>query len=294
MTGVSVEVTVLGIAQDGGYPQVGCLKDCCAKARDDPTLSRMPVSLGLKGTDGSTHMIEASRMMSEQFGLWSSLGNLDWPPSSFSLTHAHLGHIDGLGLLGREVMGLSGIKVHCSESMSALIQKTPSWEIMIDQGVIELVIWNPTGPFEPSEGCGFTITPIPVPHRSELSDNHALIIRGGTRSLLFMPDQDSWSETLVGDVDILQWLRQMDIDIALIDGTFWDYSEISNRDVTEIPHPTVTETLRRLGIKGDKDPEIHFTHLNHTNPLFDERSLQSEKLVSMGWEICKEGSVFYL
>ena len=73
MTGVSVEVTVLGIAQDGGYPQVGCLKDCCAKARGDSTLSRMPVSLGLKGTDGSTHMIEASRMMSEQFGLWLSL-----------------------------------------------------------------------------------------------------------------------------------------------------------------------------------------------------------------------------
>lgn len=294
MTGVSVEVTVLGIAQDGGYPQVGCLKDCCAKARGDSTLSRMPVSLGLKGTDGSTHMIEASRMMSEQFGLWSSLGNLDWPPSSFSLTHAHLGHIDGLGLLGREAMGLSGIKVHCSESMSVLIQKTPSWEMMIDQGVIELNIWNPMGPFEPSEGCGFTITAIPIPHRSELSDNHALIIRGEARSLLFMPDQDSWSETLVGDVSILQWLRQLDIDIALIDGTFWDYSEISNRNVSEIPHPTVIETLSRLGKRGDRDPEIHFTHLNHTNPLLDERSLQSEKLVSMGWEICKEGNVFYL
>ena len=99
MTGVFVEVTVLGNAQDGGYPQVGCMKECCAKARVDSTLSRMPVSLGLKGKDGSTHMIEASRMMSEQFSLWSSLGSLDWPPSSFSLTHAHLGHIDGLGLL---------------------------------------------------------------------------------------------------------------------------------------------------------------------------------------------------
>ena len=67
MTGVFVEVTVLGNAQDGGYPQVGCMKECCAKARVDSTLSRMPVSLGLKGKDGSTHMIEASRMMSEQF-----------------------------------------------------------------------------------------------------------------------------------------------------------------------------------------------------------------------------------
>ena len=294
MTGVFVEVTVLGNAQDGGYPQVGCMKECCAKARVDSTLSRMPVSLGLKGKDGSTHMIEASRMMSEQFSLWSSLGSLDWPPSSFSLTHAHLGHIDGLGLLGREAMGLSGIKVHCSESVSSLIQKTPSWEIMMNQGVIELNTWNPTEPFEPSEGCGFTITAIPIPHRSELSDNHALIIRGEERSLLFMPDQDSWSETLVEDQDILEWLRSMDIDIAFIDGTFWDHSEISHRDVAEIPHPTVVDTLSRLGKKGDSAPEIHFTHLNHTNPLLDNGSLQSEELVSMGWEICKQGSIFYL
>ena len=131
--------------------------------------------------------------------------------------------------------GLSGIKVHCSESMSSLIQKTPSWEIMINQGVIELNTWNPTEPFEPSEGCGFTITAITIPHRSELSDNHASIIRGEERSLLFMPDQDSWSKTLVEDLDILEWLRSMDIDIAFIDVTFWDHSEISHRDVARSP-----------------------------------------------------------
>ena len=77
-------------------------------------------------------------------------------------------------------------------------------------------------------------------------------------------------------------------------GHFGTTVRFPHRDVTEIPHPTVTETLSRLGKKSDRDPEIHFTHLNHTNPLLDNGSLQSEELVSMGWEICKEGSVFYL
>ena len=42
---------------------------------------------------------------------------------------------------------------------------------------------------------------------------------------------------LVEDLDILEWLRSMDIDIAFIDGTFWDHSEISHRDVAEILIP---------------------------------------------------------
>ena len=98
MEGGSVELTLLGIAQDGGFPQVGCLKDCCEYARQSPDLSKMPVSLGIRGLDGSSHLIEASRMMAGQFDLWNSVGTPEWPPSSVSLTHAHLGHTDGLGL----------------------------------------------------------------------------------------------------------------------------------------------------------------------------------------------------
>ena len=82
-----MEVTLLGITQDGGFPQVGCLKDCCEEAWRSPELSKMPVSLGLKGLDGSCHMIEASRMMAGQFDLWNSIGSLEWPPSSLSLIH---------------------------------------------------------------------------------------------------------------------------------------------------------------------------------------------------------------
>ena len=80
-----MEVTLLGVAQDGGYPQVGCLKDCCEDARRSPELSKMPVTLGIQGLDGTCHIIEASRMMAGQFELWNSVGTPEWPPSSVSL-----------------------------------------------------------------------------------------------------------------------------------------------------------------------------------------------------------------
>lgn len=289
-----MEAVLLGIAQDGGFPQVGCLRDCCNAARDSPGLSRMPVSLGIQGVDGSSHIIEASRMMAGQFDLWNSIGAPEWPPSSVSLTHAHLGHTDGLGLFGREVMGSSGIIVHCSSSMGALLHSTPSWSIMIDQGVIIPNYWRAMEPFEPTPGCGFTITAIPVPHRSELSDNHALIIRGMEKSLLFMPDQDSWEDTLDGRMGILDWLNGLRVDIALIDGTFWNYDEISSRDVSEIPHPPVIETLEMLGNREHGDPEISFFHFNHTNPLLKEGSDEYRDLLAAGWGISEQGAVYRL
>ena len=78
-----MEVVLLGIAQDGGFPQVGCLKDCCKAARVSPELSKMPVSLGIRGVDGSSHMIEASRMMAGQFELWNSIAQENGPPPVF-------------------------------------------------------------------------------------------------------------------------------------------------------------------------------------------------------------------
>src|SRR5580693_6001704 len=43
----SVEAIVLGVAQDGGVPHLGCTQDFCRRARRDPSLRRLVASLGL-------------------------------------------------------------------------------------------------------------------------------------------------------------------------------------------------------------------------------------------------------
>ena len=138
------------------------------------------------------------------------------------------------------------------------------------------------------------MTPILVPHRGELSDTHAFLIRGENRSLLYLPDHDSWDETLaLYKMDtIREWLASLNVDIALIDGTFWSSDELQSRSQDDVPHPPIKQTLEMLGYKLQGDPDIIFFHLNHTNPVYDEWSEEHTKVVEMGWSIAKQGMRF--
>lgn len=292
----AVKVCLLGIAQDGGRPQPACFKSCCAPAYDDPSLVRHPVSLGLVGADHSTHLFEATRDLAWQFGCWSRNDPVDGPLSSLWITHAHHGHVDGLGLFGSEAISAKGLPLHCSASFARLLTKNTSWAQMMREGVLAPRPFLPGNSIIPYADTGFSITPIKVPHRAELSDMHAFLISGPKANLLFLPDHDSWQETLaaVGSDEIRGWLGELKVDIALLDGTFWSSDELSHRQQDLVPHPTVEDTLERLGERRDGDPRVVFIHLNHTNPLHDLQSDEAKKVISCGWEIGVEGMVFDL
>jgi hypothetical protein len=46
-------LVVLGIAQDGGYPQAGCRRECCARAWRDASLRRGVSCLGIVDPAGA-------------------------------------------------------------------------------------------------------------------------------------------------------------------------------------------------------------------------------------------------
>lgn len=334
----TVTVTVLGSAQDGGLPQPGCYGSCCEWARNDPLRRRMPVALGITGKDGSKHLVEASRCLGEQIDLWKSCGTYalqssggaeddterTCPVDSVCITHAHLGHVDGLGLFGREVIGAKNLPLHCSTSFKKEgIDGNPLWSAMVEQGCIVPKVWDKEiAGFVPGSGeavgggdddedmpeaateVGFVVHPLPVPHRAELSDTHAFLFEGvpSGRRLLFLPDQDNWDETLeaVGCSSVREWLvDKLDVDIALLDGTFFNpQAELGNvRNIDEIPHPPVAETLVKLGKKQkgeDKDRRFIFCHLNHTNPLCNPNSTERKLVEESGWEVASEGDLFEL
>ncbi len=276
-------ITVLGIAQDGGRPQPGCQRPCCQdlSAAD----YRSPVSLGIKTENGTTILIEATRDLGRQlitFGE-SSIDHL-------FLTHAHLGHVDGLGLFGRETMSARGIPLHSSPSMQNLIKSTPAWALLLEQGVFDL---TEIGHVEIDD---VVIESIAIPHRAELSDMHAFVIRGKEHSVLFLPDHDSWDQTLSAHnaSSIREWLNNLDITHALLDGTFWSGDELQGRDMSVVPHPTIQDSLARLGQKQTGDPEIFFTHLNHTNPAHQQGSAEYQNIVQLGWRVSVEGEMFIL
>ena len=63
--------------------------------------------------------------------------------------------------------------------------------------------------------------------------------------------------------------------------------------MSEVPHPTVTETLARLGERVEGDVEIHFIHLNHSNPLLGQGP-EVEELSDLGWQVSAQGQQFTL
>ena len=206
-----------------------------------------------------------------------------------SLTHIHLGHIDGLGQFGKEVMGCSELPLFASESVLEELSERGSL------GPFSAATVEPMERFFPSEGCDFEMEFVPVPHRDEHADTHAVAIRGPERSVLFLPDHDDWAQTLHrhGAVSIRQWLADLEVDIALLDGSFWSVSELPQRDMSEIPHPPVSETLARLGERVEGDAEVHFIHLNHSNPLLGPGP-QVDELSDLGWGVATQGQEFAL
>ena len=281
-----VEVTLLGIAQDGGRPQAGCTRPCCQGLT--PSDAAYPVALGI--TDGDTnHLIEATRCLGQQLTIWgqTSIDNV-------FLTHAHFGHVDGLGLFGKETMNARNVGLYISSEMEHLVDRTPQWSLMVDQGVFAPSVFHDGDLIQLSSSL--TIQPLKVPHRDELSDMHAFILRGPNRSLLFLPDHDTWKETLTrhNAPTIRSWLTSLKVDIALVDGTFWSSDELAGRNQDKVPHPPVSQTLEMLGSRKEGDPALHFIHLNHTNPLYDPNSGASEELTRSGWSVAAQGQRFTL
>lgn len=279
------EVVLLGVAQDGGRPQPGCAKPCCIGLSSNDI--SYPTSLGVIESD-QIHLIDVTRHLANQLQyLGNRIPNYVW------LTHAHFGHVDGLGLFGRETMNAKGIPLYASKKMQQLITDTPQWRIMVEQGVFVPREMSNNNKVEFGE---LTIEPILVPHRDELSDMHAFVISSSQNKLLYLPDHDTWEETLsmYNCHDIRQWLKELAIDIALIDGTFWSEDELQSRNQEKVPHPPIKQTIEMLGYKQQGDPEIYFIHLNHTNPVYDQWSEQHAQVIEMGWKIGKQGMKFEL
>jgi len=132
--------------------------------------------------------------------------------------------------------------------------------------------------------------PFKVPHRDEYSETVGLRIIGPNKSVLFIPDIDKWDKWKTSIVEAV-----VSVDYALIDATFYDATEINNRDISEISHPFVIESMELF----ENQPEairnkIHFIHLNHTNPLLNLESEQSKKVLAKGFHIARINDIITL
>ncbi len=271
----AVEAVVLGIAQDGGVPHLGCRQKLCVEARRDPSKRRHVACLGLRdGKAGKRFLIDATPDFESQV---AALGGM---PDGILLTHAHIGHYLGLAQLGREVANARAVPVFCTPSMAAFLRANRPWSRLVEWKNIDIREIRTGVPFELTNSLH--VTAINVPHRDEDSDTVAFLVSGPSRKLLWLPDIDKWEK----------WDRRIEdvartMDAGFLDGTFFSADEIPGRSIADIPHPLVPETVSRLSARQGA-AKIFFVHLNHTNRLLRDRT-EVRSLEEKGFGIAFEG-----
>ncbi|MFG0320174.1 MAG: MBL fold metallo-hydrolase, partial [Planctomycetota bacterium JB042] len=283
---------VLGTAQDAGIPQIACPCDRCAAAREDPSARRLVTSVLLADPrSGRRFLLDASPDLAEQVerarphppGRRTPPGR---PPlfDAIFLTHAHAGHYTGLLELGNEAYGADGQRVVATPRMAAFLRANDPWRFLVDRGFV--VLEELPLETEIALADDLTLEALPVPHRDEHSDTVAFVVRGPARALLYLPDIDKWD----------RWDRRLEdvlaeVDVALVDGTFFADGEIPGRAMAEIPHPFIEETIARLKeLPEDVRAKVVFTHLNHTNPAADPESDAARTVREAGMAVAEEGA----
>ena len=107
---------------------------------------------------------------------------------------------------------------------------------------------------------------------------------------------DAFCQSMAADIE----LRQTDegrpplaglVRIHVIDdGTFFDAAELGHRDMSEIPHPFIVESLALMAAwpTAERD-KVHFIHLNHTNRLLDPASDATQRVLDAGCHVARFG-----
>lgn len=281
-------IVVLGVAQDAGYPQAGCEKECCRAFYEGKESKKLITCLALVDNTTSQYwLLEATPDIGQQLkNLQPYLAAApDYSPDGILLTHAHTGHYTGLMQFGREAMGSDSVPVWAMPRMDSFLRNNGPWSQLVSLKNIALqplrddsmVVLN----------NDLSITPIRVPHRDEYSETVGFIVQSKQKKLLFIPDIDKWEK----------WGRKIEdeikkADVALLDATFYHNGELPGRDMKEIPHPFAEESMQRFSsLPSTEKSKIIFIHFNHTNPLLKKASVEKDMVKAAGFGVAGEGMV---
>ena len=275
-------IVILGTTQDAGYPQIGCYKECCKKYRDKKVARQKVSCLALfdPGTN-QKWIFDATPDLTEQLHATDKLqkGNL----SGIFLTHAHIGHYTGLIYLGREALDAKQVPVYAMPRMIDYLKTNGPWNQLVSLNNIVLKKLKADSVIKLTDKI--SVTPLLVPHRDEFSETVGYTIKAENKSVLFIPDIDKWQKW-EGDVKLMVNKH----DYLFFDGTFYKEGEVPGRNMSEIPHPFVQESVQLFkDLPLTEKQKIWYIHFNHTNPIIDKSSSEYKEVKSKGFNVAFEG-----
>jgi len=278
-----ISLVVLGTIQDAGSPHIACKKSCCEGLFENPDPKRQVVSLGvIDRVNQKKYMIEATPDIARQTKTLNIFSNSEAElPDGIFLTHAHIGHYAGLMYLGKEATNAKNIPVYAMPRMKQFLESNGPWDQLVSTNNITISMMQAGEAVALS--ANLSITPIIVPHRDEYSETVGYRIKGPNKTALFIPDIDKWEKW---EMSIAQVIKS--VDYAFLDATFYDGEEINTRDISEIPHPFIIESMATFkDLPSEEKNKIYFIHFNHTNPVINEDSEAYKTVKKNGFHIAK-------
>jgi pyrroloquinoline quinone biosynthesis protein B len=284
LAGDETYIQVLGIAQDAGYPQANCYLPHCNRAWEDKTLRRTVSSIAVVDEKTKTkYLFDATPDIRDQlYRLHLVAPDGDYSLNGVFLTHAHIGHYTGLMHFGHEASSTKNLFVYAMPRMREFLSSNGPWDQLVRYQNIELTAIEDDKDVMLSDTL--TVTPFIVPHRDEYSETVGYRIDGPNKSAVFIPDIDKWDRWTT---EIRSVIRS--VDYALLDATFYADGELPGRDMSKIPHPFVAESMALFeDMTDDERSRVVFIHMNHTNPLLIDGSLEQAELEKRGFRIAHE------
>ena len=282
-------ITVLGTAQDGGFPHIGCQRECCANFYNGTAKKQKVVALGLVDKEAQKKFLfEATPDISTQLdNLERNHLKTETIIDGVFLTHAHIGHYTGLMYFGREALGRKNIPVYAMPKMESFLKNNGPWSQLIDIQNISLTSTKADSIINVTNSL--KVTPFLVPHRDEFSETVGYQIQGKRKTALFIPDINKWH---LWNKDIVAEVQK--VDYAFLDATFLKDGEI-NRPMSEVPHPFIEETIALFENQPEEvKNKVIFIHFNHTNPALQPNSKQRKEVEKLGFRFATEGQNFDL
>ena len=269
---------ILGVVQDGGMPHLGNNKTCCENIKQNKYVTSLML---MNNENNESFLFDASPDINKQLNFMGERIKKDL--KGIFLTHAHIGHYTGLMYFGREALNSKLVNVYAMPRMKKFLEENGPWSQLVSLQNISIIELSNESKI--SIDSNVIVQPVEVPHRAEFSETVGYKIYGPNKTALFIPDIDKW---YLWEKSIVDEIKQ--VDYAIIDATFYDSKEVNYRDISEIPHPFVTESMDLFDSIDIKEKnKIYFIHLNHTNPLINKDSDQYKLVRSKGYNVAEEG-----
>ncbi len=302
-----MKAVILGAAAGGGFPQWNSNAEACRRARagDADAMPRSQASLAVSGDGERWFLINASPDLRQQIQERSILHPRRDLRSS---------PIEGVVLTGADVDAIAGLlhlrerqafTIYASERVLAVLRANPIFGVLAEDCVRRQAV-PLAQPFEPchvdGSASGLEVELFDVPGKVALyletgsspdellgkpGDTVGVEVRAGAQRLVYIPGCAGMTERLKR--------RLAGASVVLFDGTLWQDDEMIRLGLGP-------KTGRRMGhmslsgpdgtIAAFRDIAVKrkiFVHINNSNPILIEGSIERDMLAKDGWEVAYDG-----